>query len=110
MENRPRTVGEPLAVAETRSAFDHPFVNAWLWGAIALSAALQVAVVHVGVLNTAFATVPLTARDWLGCIALASAALWYSELRKWVRRAWRPAPRAPHPGTVPAQPAHSAPP
>ena len=66
------------------SAFHHAFTNAWLWGAVALSALLQVAVVHVGVLNAAFGTVPLDAGQWLACVALASAVLWHGELRKQV--------------------------
>jgi magnesium-transporting ATPase (P-type) len=53
-----------------------------LWGAIGLSAVLQVAVVHVPVLNTAFGTTPLTGEQWLACIAMASAVLWAVELRK----------------------------
>ena len=48
------------ARSETTSAFRHLFVNRWLWGAIALSVLLQVAVVHLGLLNVAFGTVPLT--------------------------------------------------
>jgi len=71
------------------SAFRGVFTNAWLWGAVALSALLQVAVVHVGVLNAAFGTVPLDAGQWLACIALASVVLWYGELRKLVLRAAR---------------------
>ena len=77
------------ARSETVSAFHHLFFNPWLWGAIALSAALQVAVVHVHLLNLAFGTVPLTLDQWLLCAAMASAVLWYSELRKLLVRAWR---------------------
>jgi Ca2+-transporting ATPase len=75
------------ARSDTVSAFLHLFVNPWLWGAIALSVVLQVAVVHVGFLNTAFGTVPLAPAQWLGCVALSSAVLWLEELRKWVVRA-----------------------
>ncbi len=75
------------ARSETRSAFSHLFVNRWLWGAVALSAALQVAVVHLGVLNLAFGTVPLAPGQWLLCVAMASAVLWFSELRKLLGRA-----------------------
>jgi P-type Ca2+ transporter type 2C len=74
------------ARSETASAFSHLFVNRWLWGAIALSALLQAAVVHMGFLNVAFGTVPLTLRDWGVCIAMASGVLWFSELRKLARR------------------------
>ena len=72
------------ARSDTASAFSRLFVNRWLWGAVALSAVLQVAVVSVPFLNTAFGTAPLTAADWLLCIAMGSAVLWYSEIRKMV--------------------------
>ena len=72
------------ARSATTSAFHRPFVNLWLWGAVALSVSLQVAVVHVGFLNAAFGTAPLSGEQWLLCIALASAVLWAGELRKWV--------------------------
>jgi P-type Ca2+ transporter type 2C len=76
------------ARSETVSAFTNLFVNGWLWGAIALSVLLQVAVVHLGFLNLAFGTVPLTFDQWLLCVAMASVVLWVSELRKWAGRAW----------------------
>ena len=47
------------ARSDTMSAFTHLFVNPWLWGAVALSALLQVAVVNLDFLNLAFGTVPL---------------------------------------------------
>ncbi|MGB0126360.1 MAG: cation-translocating P-type ATPase [Rhodocyclaceae bacterium] len=72
------------ARSETRSAFSHLFVNPWLWGSIALSVVLQVAVVHLGFLNLAFGTVPLTLDQWLLCAAMASVVLWFGELRKLV--------------------------
>ncbi len=76
------------ARSDTASAFLHPFVNPWLWGAVALSVLLQVAVVNLPFLNLAFGTVSLQWDQWLLCIAMGSAVLWYSELRKgWVR--WR---------------------
>ena len=74
------------ARSDQASAFRGMFTNAWLWGAIALSALLQLAVVHLGVLNAAFGTVPLDAGQWLASIALASSVLWYGELRKLVLR------------------------
>jgi P-type Ca2+ transporter type 2C len=73
----------------TVSAFRHLFVNRWLWGAIALSTVLQIAVVHIGFLNTAFGTVPLSWDQWLVCIAMGSVVLWFSELRKLVARSIR---------------------
>jgi P-type Ca2+ transporter type 2C len=77
------------ARSDTASAFRHLFVNRWLWGAIALSLLLQVAVVHTAWLNVAFGTVPLTPDQWAGCAAMASAVLWASELRKLVQRGRR---------------------
>jgi magnesium-transporting ATPase (P-type) len=76
------------ARSERTSAFRHLFVNPWLWGAIALSLLLQVAVVHVGFLNVAFGTVPLTVNQWITCAAMASIVLWVSELRKLLLRVW----------------------
>ena len=76
------------ARSETTSAFVHLFANPWLWGAIALSLLLQVAVVNLDFLNLAFGTVPLTFDQWLLCAAMASVVLWYSELRKLASRAW----------------------
>jgi calcium-translocating P-type ATPase len=72
------------ARSDRTSALRNPFANAWLWGAIALSAVLQVAVVNFSVLNAAFATVPLDFGQWLVCIAMASGVLWVGELRKLV--------------------------
>ena len=51
-----------------------------------LSAALQVAVVHLPFLNLAFGTVPLAGAQWLVCVAMASGVLWFSEGRKLLRR------------------------
>lgn len=76
------------ARSETVSAFSHLFVNPWLWGAVGLSLLLQVAVVHVGWLNTAFGTVPLAPSQWLVCIAMASSVLVFVELRKALLRRW----------------------
>ena len=75
----------------TQSAFHHLFSNFWLWGAVALSGALQVAVVHVPFLNVAFGTAPLTSHQWLVCLGMASVPLWYSELRKLASRWWHAA-------------------
>ncbi len=74
------------ARSDRRSAFAQLFVNRWLWGAVALSVVLQVAVVHLGFLNLAFGTAPLSAQQWALCVAMASVVLWYGELRKWAGR------------------------
>jgi len=71
------------------SAFRRPFANRWLWAAVAVSLALQVAVVHAPFLQRAFGTVPLAAGDWLVCTAAASVVLWVTELEKLVVRALR---------------------
>jgi magnesium-transporting ATPase (P-type) len=75
------------ARSETRSAFSGLFSNRWLWGTVLLSAALQVAVVHLPFLNRAFSTAPLSLAQWSVCAAMASGVLWFSELRKYVQRA-----------------------
>ena len=77
------------ARSDSASALVQLFTNRWLWGAIALSALLQVAVVHVAWLNVAFGTVPLTLQQWAVCVAMASGVLWFSELRKALSRLWR---------------------
>ncbi|MGZ9276719.1 MAG: cation-translocating P-type ATPase [Candidatus Limnocylindrales bacterium] len=74
------------ARSDRTSAFHHLFSNAWLWGAIALSALLQVAVVQVPILNDAFDTTPLPLGDWLTCIALASVVMWADEAKKLLER------------------------
>ena len=76
------------ARSASASAFRAVFSNRWLWAAVGLSAALQVAVVHLPFLNLAFGTVPLSAGQWGVCVALASGVLWFSEGRKLLRRRW----------------------
>jgi magnesium-transporting ATPase (P-type) len=68
------------------SAFTALFTNLRLWGAIGISLVLQVVVVHLGVLNDAFGTVPLSLADWVVCVGIASTVLWADELRKVVAR------------------------
>ena len=70
-----------------QSAFVGLFSNKWLWGAIGLSVALQLVVIYVPFLNTAFGTVPLSAGAWVECLGLAMIVLVASELRKCVLRA-----------------------
>jgi Ca2+-transporting ATPase len=72
--------------SEFSSAFTTIFSNRWLWAAVALSAALQVAVVHFTFLNLAFGTLPLSAGQWGVCVVMASGVLWFSEGRKMLRR------------------------
>ena len=74
------------ARSDRTSAFHRLFTNRWLWGAIALSATLQVAVVELPFLNEAFGTTPLGAEEWLICIGLASVVLWADEAKKLLER------------------------
>ena len=76
------------ARSATASTFRAAFSNRWLWAAVALSTALQAAVVHLPFLNLAFGTVPLSAGQWGVCVAMASGVLWFSEGRKLLRRHW----------------------
>ncbi len=86
------------ARSERVSAFHNLFTNPLLWGAIALSLLLQVAVIYLPFLNRPFGTTPLDGVEWLVCTGMASTVLWANELRKlvagWVRPAasFGPAP------------------
>jgi magnesium-transporting ATPase (P-type) len=75
------------ARSETQSVTHHLLTNPWLWGAAALSLALQIAVVYVPVLNDAFSTAPLTIDQWSQCLGLAFAVPLTMEARKWLLRA-----------------------
>ncbi len=74
-----------------RSAFHRPLANRWLWLAVLISVALQVAVVHAPPLQDAFRTVALAPGDWLRCGAVASSVLWAMELKKLATRSGGPA-------------------
>jgi Ca2+-transporting ATPase len=77
------------ARSDDESAFARIFVNRWLWGAIALSLLLQLAVLYVPPLQRAFGTVALSVGDWLQCTIVASAVLWIREADKMIRRVLR---------------------
>jgi Ca2+-transporting ATPase len=72
--------------SDERSAFQGLFHNAWLWRAVGLSIALQVAVIYVPFLQSAFSTVSLSLSDWVSCVAVASSVLWLRELSKFITR------------------------
>jgi Ca2+-transporting ATPase len=74
------------ARSDERSSFSGLFTNKWLWGAIALSLLLQVAVVYTPFLQQAFSTTALGLRDWALCAVVASSVVWLGELRKLVIR------------------------
>jgi Ca2+-transporting ATPase len=75
------------ARSDIHSVFYELFHNIWLWGAVALSLLLQVTVIYVSFLQSAFSTVPLSASDWLACVLVASSVLWVREIGKAIRRA-----------------------
>lgn len=75
---------------ETESVFSrHTLTNRALWAALAAVLLLQVAVVHVPVLQGFFGTTALTAPQWGIAVLVASAVLWVEELRKLVLRVRR---------------------
>lgn len=74
------------ARSDDLSAFTGLFRNPWLWIALGVSVALQVAVIYVPFLQEAFGTLPLAANDWLVCIAVGSSVLWLRELVKIFQR------------------------
>ena len=74
------------ARSDDRSAFADLLTNRWLWAAVAGSVGLQVLVVYVPFLQSAFGTTPLSGRDWLVCVAVASSVLWLREASKAMRR------------------------
>ena len=73
--------------SDEQSAFTGLFKNRWLWMSLGVSLALQVAVVHVPVMQQAFSTVGLNPDDWLLCAMVASSVLWLREIEKAIRRA-----------------------
>jgi Ca2+-transporting ATPase len=60
--------------------------NPWVWGAVGLCIALQVAAVSVPFLNQVLRTVPLSAGDWGLVLAGAISPVLLIELLKLVRR------------------------
>lgn len=74
------------ARSDTASMVHRLWTNPWLWGAVALSVALQIAVVHVPALNEAFSTAPLTLAQWGTCAVLALVVPIAIEARKAILR------------------------
>ncbi|WP_423826628.1 cation transporting ATPase C-terminal domain-containing protein [Schaalia cardiffensis] len=60
--------------------------NPWLWAAIGLGIAAQIAVVHLPVLQIAFATSPLSLSQWITCADVAFLVLWAQGVAKVIRR------------------------
>jgi Ca2+-transporting ATPase len=73
--------------SERRSALRRGAVgNSWLAAGLAASVLLQAAVIWFRPLGSFFGTVPLSAGEVAGLVALGSAVLWLEELRKWAAR------------------------
>ncbi|MFP5321209.1 MAG: cation-translocating P-type ATPase, partial [Acidimicrobiia bacterium] len=60
--------------------------NGKLWIALAAVLLLQVAVTHVGFMQSLFDTTSISATQWLVCIAVGSTVLLTEEVRKAIRR------------------------
>ena len=75
--------------SDTGSAFTHMLSNAWLWGSVALVAVLQVLVVEVPFLQSAFGTAPLDWIHWAVAVGAGAAVLLYEEVVKLLRRTFR---------------------
>jgi Ca2+-transporting ATPase len=82
-------LGHVLAIRSERTSLltQGLLSNAPLAGAVALTVALQLAVVYVPALNGVFTTVPLTASQLAGAVGAGIAILAVVEVEKWWRRA-----------------------
>jgi Ca2+-transporting ATPase len=74
------------ARSDETSALHDVLSNRWLWLAVAASIALQCAVLYLAPLQRAFNTTPLSLRDWVISLAVASSVLWLRELSKLAAR------------------------
>ena len=72
--------------SDTGSAFIHMVSNAWLWGSVALVTVLQILVVEVPFLQSAFGTAPLDWIHWAVAVGAGAAVLLYEEVVKLLRR------------------------
>ena len=77
--------------SDTLSVFRrHTFSNVRLWMALAAVVLLQVAVTHIGQLESLFDTEPISLNEWLVAIGVASTVLWFEEVRKLIKRRRNP--------------------
>jgi Ca2+-transporting ATPase len=75
---------------DRHSVFDRStFKNRFLWISLVAVLALQVAVTHVGPMQSLFDTTSISGSQWLICIAVASTVLWFEEIRKVIIRKTR---------------------
>jgi Ca2+-transporting ATPase len=75
------------ARSDTRSAFSDLRSAHWTAAAVALSLALQLAVLYLPPLQRAFGATGLSGSDWTICLIVSSAVLWERELVKLLGRA-----------------------
>ena len=89
-------MGHALAVrSDTESLFSQGLLsNKLMVGSVALTFALQVAIMYVPPLAALFHVVPLGAFDFLVCLAASTAVFWAVELEKWAVRRRGAAPNA----------------
>ena len=64
-----------------------PFTNKGMFLAVAAASIIQVAVIHLPLLQPIFQTVALSLYEWVTVIALGSTILIAGEAKKWTRRA-----------------------
>jgi len=62
------------------------FSNKSLWISLLTVLLLQIAVTHVGFMQSLFDTTSLSASQWAVCVAVASSILWVEEIRKLISR------------------------
>jgi Ca2+-transporting ATPase len=75
------------ARSRARSMFtDRLFTNAWLWAAVLVCLALQLATVSLPLLRRVLHTVPPTASEWAVIAACSLAPVAIVELVKWISR------------------------
>lgn len=73
--------------SETRTVFHRDSLrNRWLWVSLLGVILLQIAVTHVGFVQSLFDTTDITAANWVVCALVASSVLWVEETRKLVHR------------------------
>ena len=73
--------------SDSRSVFSRlTFTNKALWISLASVLLLQVAVTHVGFMQSLFDTMSITFAQWMICVAVASSVLWVEEIRKFIVR------------------------
>ncbi|HXG64397.1 MAG TPA: cation-translocating P-type ATPase, partial [Blastocatellia bacterium] len=85
-------MGQALAIRSGRDSIFHIgfLSNRPLFAVVILTAALQIAVVYVPVLQGVFRTVALPLRDLAFALVISTAIFWYVEAEKWwLRRAAR---------------------